>query len=164
MNNSDRYIKLMTLLLSGFIGFIVLLATIFFILKLCSITLFYIPGFDHLFQFIVIIIPYLIFFMGYYYLYSKIPLSKSKTGAIIGRIFIVVGSLLCAATMVIATLTLFGVHKSFLLTYQDNSQYGWILQVVILFITALIIASGDEKEQDWMDKNNQQSIPKEVLP
>ena len=164
MNKSDRYIKLMTLLLGGFISFILLLAIIFFLLKLCSITLFYIRGFDHLFQFIVTIIPYLIFIMGYYYLNIKIPLSRSKAGAIIGRILIVAGTLLCAATMVISTLTLFGVHKSFLLTYQDNSQYGWIIQVVILFFTALIIASGDEKEKDWMDKNNQEAIVKEVLP
>ena len=164
MNKSDKYFKLMALLFGGFIGFITLVAIIFFLLKLCSITLFYIPGFDHLFQFTVIIIPYLIFFMGYYYLNSKISLSKNKTGAIIGRIFVVVGSLLCAATMVIATLTLFGVHKRFLLTYQDNSQYGWIIQVVILFFTALIIASGDEKEKDWMDKNNQEAIVSEVLP
>ena len=164
MIKSDRYIKLMTLLLGGFFGFIALLATIFFLLKLCSITLFYIPGFDHLFQFIVTIIPYLIFFMGYYYLNIKVPLCRSKTGVITGRILIVVGTLLCAATMVIATLTLFGVHKSFLLTYQDNSQYGWIIQVVILFFTALIIAAGDEKEKDWMDKNNQEAIVNEVLP
>ena len=164
MNKTDKYFKLMALLFGGFIGFIALVAILFFLLKLCSITLFYIPGFDHLFQFIVIIIPYLIFFMGYYYLHTKIPLSKSKTGAMVGRIFLIVGSLLCTATMVIATLTLFGVHKSFLLTYQDNSQYGWIIQVVILFFTALIIATGDEKEKDWMDKNNQEAIPKEVLP
>ena len=164
MNKSDKYIKLMTLILGGFIGFIALLVTIFFVLKLCSITLFHIPGFDRIFQFIVSIFPYLIFFMGYYYLYNQIRLSGYKTGAIIGRIVLVIGCLSCAATMVLATLTLFGVQKSFLLIYRDNSQYGWIIQVIILFFMALFIASGDAKEQDWMDKNNQDATPKEVLP
>lgn len=164
MNKSDKYIKLMTLLLGGFLGFIALLITIFFLLKLCSITLFHLPGFDRVFQFIVSIFPYLIFFVGYYYLYNQIRISKNKIVAVVGILVLIIGSLLCAATMVLATLTLFGVQKSFMLTYRDNSQYGWILQVVILFFMALFIASGDGKEQDWMDKNNQDAMPKEVLP
>lgn len=150
--------------MGGFIGFIALVVLVFFLLKLCSITLFHTPGFDRVYQFTVIVIPYLIFFMGYYYLHKKVPLSKSKTGAVIGRILLIIGSLLCAATMVLATLTLFGVQKGFLLTYQDNSQYGWILQVVILFFTALIIASGDGKEKDWMDKHNEGVVANEPLP
>ena len=163
MNKSDKYFKLMALLFGGFIGFIALLALIFYLLKLCSITLFHIPGFDHVFQFIVIVIPYLIFFAGYYYLHKKVSLSKSKIGAVIGRLFLIIGSLLCVATMILATLTLFGVQKRFLLTYQDNSQYGWILQVVILFFSALIIASGDGKENDWMQKHNEEIVPDKPL-
>ena len=97
--------------------------------------------------------------MGYYYLHKKIPLSKSKVAAVIARILLVIGSLLCFCTMVISSLSLFGVQKSFLLTYQDNSQYTWIVQVVILFFTALIIASGDGKEKDWMDKHNEVIVP-----
>ena len=54
--------------------------------------------------------------------------------------------------MILSTLKLFGVQKSFLLTYEDNSQYAWIIQIVMLFFTALVIASGDVKEKDWMDK------------
>ena len=143
----------MALLFGGFVGFIILVAAIFFLLKLCSITLFHIPGFDNFFHFIVIIIPYIIFFMGYYYLHKKIPLSKSKVAAVVARVFLIIGSMLCTCTMVLSTLTLFGVQKSFLLTYEDNSQYAWITQVVMLFFTALIIASGDAKEKDWMHKH-----------
>lgn len=164
MNKTDKYFKLMIMLIGGFFGFIALVVLIFFLLKLCSITLFHLPGFDHVYQFVVVVIPYLIFFSGYYYLHKKIPLSKSKSVVVVGRILLVIGSLLCAATMVLATLTLFGVQKRFLLTYQDNSQYGWILQVVILFFTALIIASGDGKEKDWMEKHNNEVIPIEPQP
>ena len=143
----------MALLFGGFVGFLVLLVVIFYLLKLCSITLFYIPGFDSFFTFIIIVIPYLIFFSGYYYLHKKIPLSKSKTSAAIARIFLVIGSLLCVCTMVLSSLKLFGVQKSFLLTYEDNSQYTWIIQIIILFFTALILATGDAKEKDWMYRN-----------
>ncbi len=158
MNKSDKYIKLMTLLLGGFIGFIALLVTIFFVLKLCSITLFHLPGFDRVFQFIVSIFPYLIFFIGYFYLYKQIRLSKNKIVVVIGIIVLIIGSLLCAGTMVLSSLTLFGVEKSFLLVYRDNSQYGWILQVVILFFMALFIATGDLKEKDWMHKHDKEEL------
>ena len=142
----------MALLFGGFIGFLGLVIVIFYMLKLFSVTLFYIPGFDRFFNFVIIIIPYIIFFLGYYYLHKKISLSKSKTAAIIAKAFLIIGSLLCAATLVLATLKLFGVQKTFLLTFDENSQYGWIAQIVILFFTALIVATGDAKEKDWMDK------------
>jgi hypothetical protein len=85
-------------------------------------------------------------------LHKKIPLSKSKTAAIAARVVMILGSLLCAVTMVLSTLKLLGVHKTFLLTFDEKSQYGWMIQIVILFFTALIVASGDAKEKDWMHK------------
>jgi uncharacterized membrane protein len=153
MNSFNKFFKLTAMLLGGFIAFIGLIILIFYLLKLCSITLFNIPGFDSIFQFVIIIIPYLIFFSGYYYLHKKIPLSKSKTAAVIARVLLIIGSLLCTIALVLSTLKLFGLHKSFLLTFEDNSQYAWIIQIVILFFTALIIATGDAKEKDWMEKN-----------
>lgn len=148
----------MALLFGGFIGFLGLIVVIFYLLKLSSITLFNIPGFDSFFQFTIIIIPYIIFFSGYYYLHKKIPLSKSKIAAVIGRIFLVIGSLLCMGTLILSTLKLFGLHKSFLLTFDEHSQYAWITQIVILFFTALIIASGDAKEKDWMQKKSEKDF------
>lgn len=158
MNTSDKYFKLMVLLFGGFFGFISLIVLIFFILKLCSITLFLIPGFDRFFQFVVVIIPYTIFFAGYYYLKKQIHLSKSKRASIIAMTLLIIGSFCCFLTLILASLKLFGVQKSFLLTYEDNSQYGWILQVVLLFFTALVIASGDSKEEDWMQKHAEEII------
>lgn len=152
MNNFNKYFKLMALLFSGFVAFLGLVIVFFYLLKLCSITLFNIPGFDVFFNFIIIVIPYIIFFSGYYYLHKKITLSKSKTATVIAKAFLIIGSLFCVCTMTLSSLKLFGVQKSFLLTYEDNSQYAWIIQIVMLFFTALIIASGDDKEKNWMDK------------
>jgi len=154
MNNFHKYFKLMALLFGGFIGFIGMIIVLFYLLKLCSITLFNIPGFDSFFNFIIIVIPYIVFFCGYYYLHKKIPLSRSKTAAVIARIFLITGSLLCICTCIISTLKLFGVQKTFLLTFDENSQYAWITQIVILFFTALIIATGDAKEKDWMHRHS----------
>jgi hypothetical protein len=158
MNNFNKYFKLMALLFGGLVGFLGFIIVIFYLLKLCSITLFNIPGFDNFFELIIIIIPYIIFFLGYYYLHNKIPLSKSKIAARLGRVFLVIGSLLCTVTLLLSTLKLFGMHKGFLLTFDQYSQYAWIAQIVILFFTALIIASGDAKEKDWMQKNSERDL------
>ncbi len=158
MNNFNKYFKLVTLLFGGFISFLGFIIVLFYLLKLCSITLFNIPGFNSFFELVIIIIPYIIFFLGYYYLQNKIPLSKSKITAVIARVLIVVGSLLCFATLILSTLRLFRVHKSFLLTFDHYSQYAWIAQIVILFFTALTIASGDAKEKDWMQKNSEKDF------
>jgi hypothetical protein len=76
----------------------------------------------------------------------------------LGRVFLVIGSLLCTVTLLLSTLKLFGMHKGFLLTFDQYSQYAWIAQIVILFFTALIIASGDAKEKDWMQKNSERDL------
>ena len=113
MNNFNKYFKLMALLFGGFIALLAVIIIIFYLLKLCSITLFYIPGFDSFFNFIIIIIPYIIFFSGYYYLHKKIPLSKSKTAAVIARIFLIIGSLLCVSTMIIIYAKIIWCSKKF---------------------------------------------------
>lgn len=158
MNDNNKYFKLMALLFGGFVGFLGMIIVLFYLLKLCSITLFNIPGFNSFFELVIIIIPYIIFFLGYYYLHNKISLSKNKIMAIIATILLVFGSLLCFATLILSTLKLFGVHKSFLLTFDQYSQYGWIAQIVILFIIALTVASGDAKEKDWMQKNSEKDL------
>ena len=142
----------MTLLFLGFIGFILLVIIIFYLLKLCSITLFHIPGFDKVFQFIIIIIPYLLFFSAYRYLHKKIPDSTKKYSRFIGRTLLIVGSTVCFATLVISTLKFGGVRKEWINTFDDNLHYALIFQIIILFLCAAIIATGDAKEINWRDR------------
>ena len=142
----------MGMLLGSFLGIIAVLIGIFYALKFSSIALLHTPGFDAIFKFIVTIIPYLMFFWGYRYMHHKILLTPSKAASLTAKILSVIGSLFCAAAMVLSSLRLFGVQKSFLLTFEDNSQYAWILQILILFVIAMTLASGDAKEKDWMER------------
>ena len=142
----------MALIFGAVAGFLLLVVIIFYALKLCSITLFNIPGFEYIFQFIIVIIPYVIFFFGYYYMHTKIGVTKSKSAQIAGRVLMVFGSLLCFASMVMAILILFKVHKEWLIIFNDNSHYAFIAQILLLFATAATIATGDAKEKNWMEK------------
>jgi glucan phosphoethanolaminetransferase (alkaline phosphatase superfamily) len=142
----------MALLFGAVTGFILLVVIIFYILKLCSITLFYIPGFENVFQFIIIIIPYVIFFCGYYYMHTKISNAKTTTAQLSGRVLMVFGSLVCFASMIMAILVFLKVKSEWVATFNTNSHYAFIAQILFLFATAAMIATGDAKEKNWMER------------
>lgn len=154
MNNFNKYFGLLALLFGGLVGFILLVIAIFYILKLCSVTLFYIPGFDHVFQYIIIIIPYIIFFSAYNYLRKKIPASTKIISRGIAYVLILLGSVICFTTLIISTLKFGGLRKAWINTFEENSHYALIIHIVLLIITAGVIATGDAKEKSWLDRTS----------
>ena len=144
----------MLLLVGGFIAFILCIALVFFILRILSITMFNIPGFDWLFQFAIVALPYVIFYASYYYLAKKIRFSKSKLSRLTARMILIAGLILCTAALSLSMMVFLKVNDLRLRMFEENAQYGWILQLVILLIAAGIIASGDEKEKDWMERRS----------
>ena len=142
----------MALLFGSVTGFILLVVLIFYVLKLCSITLFYIPGFENVFQFIIVIIPYVIFFCGYYYMHTKIGSAKTTTARLSGKILMVLGSLVCFASMIMAILVFLKVRNELVATFNSNSHYSFIAQILFLFATAAMIATGDPKEKNWLER------------
>ncbi len=143
----------MLLIAGAFLGFIILIALLIFILRLFSITMFHIPGFDLFFQFVIIIIPYIIFFGGYYYLYKKIGSSKSKLSRIIARMLLVAGCAICLFTVTLSTLIFLQIKNDWLRVFEYNGHYALIIQIMILLVTSGVLASGDEKEKDWMERS-----------
>jgi hypothetical protein len=152
MNNFNKYFGLMALLFGAVAGFVLLVVVLFYILKLFSVTLFYIPGFENVFQFIIVIIPYVIFFCGYYYMHTKIASAKTTTAQVTGRILMVFGSLVCFASMLMAIAVFMKVKNEWVATFNVNSHYSFIAQILLLFATAAMIATGDAKEKNWMER------------
>src|SRR5688500_16037613 len=97
MDNFQKYSRLMLLLVGGFIAFILGIALVLFILRILSITMFNIPGFDWLLQFAIVALPYVIFYASYYYLAKKIRFSESKLSRVAARIILIAGLVLCTA-------------------------------------------------------------------
>lgn len=143
----------MLLIAGSLLGFVLFIALLIFLFRLFSITVFHIPGFDLFFQYVIIIIPYLIFFAAYFYLYKKAILSKSTLSRFIARVLLSAGMLLYLFTFVLSNLAFLSIKNEWLVVYDENSQYAWIVQLVILLIIAAIIAGGDAKEKDWMDRS-----------
>ena len=144
----------MALLFGGLVGTILILVILFYLLKLFSIAVFNLPGSDTVFHFFIVIIPYIIFFSGYYYLHKKIDDAKTKLARILGRLFLITGSLICFTTLVFSLLIFLTVKNKWLRLFEDNSQYASIIQIILLFITAGIIATGDPKEKNWMERRS----------
>jgi hypothetical protein len=156
MDNFQKYSRLMLLIIGSFIGLILLIALFFFVFRLFSITVFYIPGFDLFFQYTITAIPYLLFFAAYYYLYNKIKLSKSKVAKIIARLLLLMGCIIGLFTLFLSTAIFFHVKNDALRLFEDNGHYALIAQIIIIFITAATLASGDEKEKDWKERRKEQ--------
>ncbi|MEO6731649.1 MAG: hypothetical protein ABIN01_10565 [Ferruginibacter sp.] len=152
MDNFQKYSRLMLLIVGGFFGFLIAIALLIYILRLFSITMFHIPGFDLFFQYVIIIIPYLIFFAAYYYLYKKISFSKTKASRVIARCLLVAGLLTCLFTLFLSTALFLKVKNEWLKSYEESTHYALVIQLVVLFLTAGILASGDAKEKDWMER------------
>ncbi len=142
----------MALLFGSFVGAIGVIVLLFYILKLFSIVLFHIPGFDHVFQTVVVMVPYTLYFWAYYYLHTRFPDAKKRSSKIIARIFLVIGSLACFVTMILSLLVLFKVKYNWVKTYDRYSHISLIIQVLMIFATAAILATGDAKEKNWMDR------------
>ena len=144
----------MLLLAGGFFGFIALVVVLILILRLFSSTILHIPGFDLFYQYVIIIVPYLLFGAAYYYLYKKIALSKTRGSRIIARALLITGCLVCMFTLSLATAMFLHVKNSWTKAYDENSQYSLIVQLLIIFLMAGVLASGDAKEKDWMDRGS----------
>lgn len=154
MDNFQKYSRLMLLFAVGIIAFILFFVLLIFILRLFSITVIHIPGFDIFYQFTILLIPYIIFFAAYFYLYPKIRLSKNKASRIIATGLVVAGVLICAFTLILSIMAFLNVSNEWLKTFDENSHYAFIIQLVVLLISAGVIAGGDAKEKDWKVRNS----------
>lgn len=142
------------MLVGGIIAFILLVALVFFSLRLFSVAVFHIPGFDFLYQLIIVLIPYFVFFAAYYYLFRKIILSGSQTSRITARILIFSGALFCALSMILSVIVFLSKTKEWTIAFEENEHYAYIIQLIVLLIIAATLAAGDSKEKDWMERGS----------
>ena len=152
-DNSNRYFYLMALLMGSFIGVLAIIALVFFILKLCAVTLFHIPGSGYVFEVFITIVPYLIIFTAYYIVHREIVAAKSSASAAAARVILTVGSLICVAGMIFTLMLFFKVRAEWLLTYEDYSRYTFAGHFILVLITAGVLATGDEKQKSWLERS-----------
>jgi hypothetical protein len=151
-NNVNKYFALMALLLGSFVAIILFLVLFFYLLKLFSLTFFNIPGTENVFHVVIILVPYIVYYASYYYLQKKIAKATSVIAKSLGWFFLITGIIVCTFTLVLAFMVFFKVNYPWLRVFEANSHYAFIAQIVILFATSMVIASGDKKEIDWMER------------
>lgn len=152
-DDSNKYFGLMALLLGGFLSVILILVLFFYLLKLISVTVFAIPGTENIFHVIIVLVPYILYYASYYYLQKKIAKVTTNTAKALGWFFLIAGMLVCTFTLVLAFMVFLKLNYPFLRTFEANSHYAFIAQVVFLFATSMVIATGDAKEKDWMERD-----------
>jgi hypothetical protein len=153
MNNTSKYLELLLLMIGVLMGFVLSVALLIIILKLLSVVLFTNKISENIYHYCVIIIPYLIFFAAYYYLYLKVKQSKNIASKTIASFILIAGCLLCATSFILLTANFLGNTSDLVAFFNDNSGSGLVIQIAVAFLTAMVLAFGDPKEKDWIEKN-----------
>lgn len=142
----------MGLIMLGALGFVALVVVLFFILKLFSVALFNIPGSAYVFELCITAIPFFILFAAYYVVHKKIAASKTNASSVAARVILTIGSLICVIQLVFALLLFFNVRTEWLLTYSEYDRAGFALHVIVILISAGVLATGDEKQKNWLER------------
>ncbi len=158
MNNFNKYLSLMALIIGSFLSFLLLLVLFFYVMKLFSIVFFSIPGSTNIFETVIILVPYILYYAAYYYLAKKITLAKTSTAKILGSVFVIIGTTIATVTLTLAFMVFFKLHYPWLKILESNSHYAFIVQIIIIFFAAGTIASGDAKEKDWMERGSGEKV------
>lgn len=142
----------MALLMGSFAAVLGLIALLFYVLKLFAFTLFSIPGSGYIFNLFITVVPYLILFTAYYLVHTQIVAAKSSSSAAAARIILTTGSLVCVAGLLFTLLTFFKVRSEWLSLYEELSKYTFAAHLIIVLITAGVLATGDPKEKSWLER------------
>ena len=158
MYNLNKYLSLMALIIGSFLSFLLLLVLFFYVMKLFSIAFFSIPGSTNIFETVIILVPYILYYAAYYYLAKKITLAKTSTAKILGSVFVIIGTSIATVTLTLAFMVFFKLHYPWLKILESNSHYAFIVQIIIIFFAAGTIASGDAREKDWMERGSSEKV------
>lgn len=142
----------MALLMGSVLAVVATVALVFFILKLFAVTLFNIPGSSYIFHLFIVVIPYLILFAAYYLVHREIVAARSSASAAAARTILVIGSLACVTGLVLSLMIFFNVKREWLYIYDDYSKYTFAVHLILVFITAGVLATGDPKEKSWLER------------
>jgi hypothetical protein len=152
-NNSNKYFLLTVLLMGSVVAIIGIIALVFFILKLFAVSMFNIPGSNYIFSLFIVMIPYLILFAGYYFVHKQISLAKNSFSAVAARVILIIGSLVCIAGLVFSLMIFFHVRAQWLRIYDEYASHTFAIHVILILITAGVLATGDPKEESWLERN-----------
>ena len=158
MNSYNKYINLLALIMASFLTIILIIAGLFYVLKLFSFTVMQIPGINNFYTVLILLVPYIVYYCCYLYLLKKISRTKSVMAKTVAMVFLLAGIIVATTTLVLAFMVFFKINAGWLRLYQTNSHYAFIAQILFLFATSFAIASGDAKEIDWRERGEKLKV------
>ena len=152
MSYKNKYIGLIALIAGLFLTIILIVTALFYLLKLSSFLAMQIPGINNLYAIVILLVPYIIYYCCYFYLLKKIINTKSVMAKRVSAFFLTVGITVATITLALAFMVFFKINANWVRLFKTYSHYSFIAQILFLFATSIAIASGDEKEKDWMHR------------
>lgn len=151
-DQSNRYFFLMALLMGSAVAVVGIIVLLFYVLKLFAITLFNIPGSSYLFELFIVMVPYLILFAAYYLVHTQISAARRSVVAGVARVLLTTGSLICVTGLVLSLVIFFKVKAQWLTIYNEYSNHSFALHLILILVSAGILATGDPKEKSWLER------------
>lgn len=151
-DNTNKYFVLTGMIMASFLGIAALITIVFFALKFFAVSVSFIPGSGYLFEFFITTIPFFILFAAYYLVHRKISSTKTNAPAVVSRIILTIGSLVCIAQLIIAVLAFFNIKTNWIDTYESYNKAWFALHLIVILIAAGVLAAGDPKEKSWLEK------------
>ena len=137
----------------GFLGFITLLVTLFFILKWTAAAIFRIPGADSFFSVLIEVIPYALFLTAFTLLWKIKHRTISNTARAIGVVFILLGVLTALVGVVLDLCVFLKIDEAWLRAYKPFVSYPLGIMLLLAFLGGLALASGTAPEKDWRERS-----------
>ena len=153
----SKYLRLFGNILFSFIGFILVLASIFLLLRLGFGWLDGLSWFAYFYMLIILFIPAALF-VSVFLIYFKRTVSHPST--IIRTISYVFFSVLLigwGAALFVDLNSFFKNGSSDIDKYYSYNLLFLVINVASIFLIGIIQALSAEKEKDWMDKYNSQA-------
>ncbi|MFZ4058702.1 MAG: hypothetical protein ACOYKE_11225 [Ferruginibacter sp.] len=153
MDNFEKYSRLMMLVVGAILGFLLLIVVLFLLLRLFSSAVFLVPGIDLFLQYVITLFPFLLFYGAFFLIRNSNQTNVSAIAKGISKSLSSIGYIACTIALLLASAVFFKFKWEWLVDYEAYSQYALILLLVLVFFSAISLASGSAKEKDWKERN-----------
>ena len=157
MNDNDtgaKYIRLFGTIFFCFIGFLLALVVLFFIMRFVFGMLSYLPFLNTIYLFIMVLVPSTLFISIFVIYFKRTKKVASKPVKYISFTFFVLLIVAWIAALGFDVFTFFTKHYTDIQYYKSFNLVLIGSSVFFIFLTGIIQALATPPEKDWMDRKN----------
>ena len=153
MNRNVNFLALLGTWLLVFLGFVLIMAVVFFIMKLIFVPVFEQRWFELLFYIAMLSAPFVLFEFVYVVFFRRTKMHPSAAIRIISKILFIAGMAYCLLYYVLDFISFFKKEYYAVTDYRTFDLRFLCINIFGLFAIAILQALTTAKEVDWTQKD-----------